>query len=98
MSLNVALNTAVSGLFANQTAIAATSENIANAGTPDYVRRKAAFSADAIPGQFAGVNVEIARAAADRFLQGAYYRSGADAARAGAVAESLSRVESSLGA
>ncbi len=98
MSLNVALNVALSGLFANQKAIAATSENIANVNTPDYTRRKAHFYAEAIPDQFAGVDVEIARAAVDRFIQGAAYRGGADAAAATAVADALSRVEASLGA
>lgn len=98
MSLTVALNVAVSGLFANQKAIASTSENIANVNTPDFVRRRADFFTDAIPGQFAGVDVEIARAAVDRFVQGAAYRGGADAARASVVADSLARVEASLGA
>ncbi|MEX0645273.1 MAG: flagellar basal body protein, partial [Parvularculaceae bacterium] len=97
MSLNVALNVAVSGLFANQKAIAATSENIANVNTPDYTRRKSQFYADAIPDQFAGVDVEIARAAVDRFIQGAAYRGGADAGAATAIADALSRVEASLG-
>ncbi len=96
--LNVALNTALSGLFANQQAIAATSENIANVNTADYVRREAQFFTDAIPGQFAGVDVNIARAAVDRFLQGATYRSVADASATSAIAQALARVEASLGA
>ncbi len=98
MSLTVALNTAVSGLFANQQAIAATSENIANVNTADFTRREATFYTDAIPDQFAGVNVEIARAAADRFLQGAGYRSASDAAAASAISDALSRIDASLGA
>lgn len=97
MSLNVALNTAVSGLFANQRALAATSENIANVNTADYARRKATFYTDAIPNQFAGVDVNIARAAVDRFLQGAVHRGAADAAAARVVADALSRLEASLG-
>jgi flagellar hook-associated protein 1 FlgK len=98
MSLNIALNVAVSGLAANQKAIASTSENIANVNTPDYVRRRADFYTDAIPGQFAGVEVEIARAAVNRFLQGAGYRAGADAARSSVIADALANVEASLGA
>jgi flagellar hook-associated protein 1 FlgK len=98
MSLNVALNTAVSGLFANQRAIAATSENIANVNTPNFSRREAHFSTDAIQNQFSGVNVEIARAAVDRFLQGAVYGGNADDAAASAIADALSRIEASLGA
>ncbi len=98
MSLNAALNTAVSGLFANQRAVAATSENIANVNTPDYVRREATFFTDAIPGQFNGVDVEIARAAVDRFVEGARFGAAADAEAAAALADGLARIEASLGA
>lgn len=98
MSLYVALNTAVSGLFANQRAIAATSENIANVNTPNFARRESHFQTDAIPNQFSGVDVKIVRAAVDRFLQGASYGGTADAAASKAIAEALSRVEASLGA
>ncbi len=98
MSLSVALNTAVSGLFANQTAIAATSENIANVNTPNFSRREARFQTDAIPNQFAGVDVEIVRAAADRFLQAASFGASATAARTSAIADALAAIEASLGA
>lgn len=98
MSLSVALNTAVSGLFANQQAIAATSENIANVNSPDYVRRQANFFTDAIPGQFAGVSVEIERAGINRFLQSAGYNSMSDAGSSSVVADAIARVEASLGA
>lgn len=98
MSLSVALSTAVSGLFANQTAIAATSENIANVNTPNFSRREARFQTDAIPNQFAGVDVEIVRAAADRFLQNASFGATADAAASDAIARALSAIEASLGA
>jgi flagellar hook-associated protein 1 len=98
MSLSVALSTAVSGLFANQTAIAATSENIANVNTPSFSRREARFETDAIPNQFAGVDVEIVRAAADRFLQAASFGASAGAARTKAIADALSAIEASLGA
>ncbi|MEL7486018.1 MAG: flagellar hook-associated protein FlgK [Pseudomonadota bacterium] len=98
MSLNVALNTALSGLFANQRAVAATSENIANVNTPDFARREAQFFTDAIPNQFSGVDVEIARAATDRFLQSAVFQGAADAAGAEVIADALARIEASLGA
>ena len=49
MSITVALNTAVSGLLANQQAIGATSENIANVNSPNFVRREVSFFTDAIP-------------------------------------------------
>ncbi|MFN3958729.1 MAG: flagellar hook-associated protein FlgK [Parvularculaceae bacterium] len=98
MSLSVALSTAVSGLFANQTAIAATSENIANVNTPGFSRREARFQTDAIPNQFAGVDVDIVRAAADRFLQAASFGASAGAARTKAIADALFAIEASLGA
>ena len=98
MSLNVSLNAAMSGLFANQRAIAATSENIANLNTEDYTRREARFVSDAIPGQFAGVDVEITRAAVNRFLQGSSYGGSSERGRTGVIADALSRIENSLGA
>ena len=98
MSLTVALNTAVSGLLANQEAIAATSENIANVNTADFVRREARFFTDAIPNQFAGVGVEIERAGINRFLQNAGFAGASDASATSVVTEALSRVEASLGA
>ena len=98
MSLTVALNTAVSGLFANQNAIAATSENIANVNTENFARREARFVTDAIPGQFAGVSVDITRAGVNRFLQSAGYASASDAGATSVVADAIAHVEASLGA
>lgn len=98
MSLTVALNTAVSGLFANQSAIAATSENIANVNTENFARREARFVTDAIPGQFAGVSVDITRAGVNRYLQSAGYDSASDAGATSVVADAIARVEASLGA
>ncbi|NNE42077.1 MAG: flagellar hook-associated protein FlgK [Marinicaulis sp.] len=98
MSLTVALNTAVSGLLANQEAIAATSENIANVNTADFKRREVRFFTDAIPNQFSGVGVEIERAGVNRFLQNAGFAGASDASSTSVVAEALSRVEASLGA
>lgn len=98
MGLNVALNTALSGLFANQRAIASTSENIANVNTPNFSRREAHFQTDAIPNQFAGVDVAIVRAAVDRFLQGAAFGANANDAAAAVIADALASIEASLGA
>ena len=98
MSLNVALNTAVSGLFANQRALAATSENIANVNTEGFSRREATFITDAIPDQFSGVNVEIARAGVNRFLQTASFDANASAGAADIQSDALARIEASLGA
>jgi flagellar hook-associated protein 1 FlgK len=98
MSLSVALNVAVSGLLANQQAIAATSENIAKVNTADFARRESTFYAGAIPDQFAGVSVEIARAAVDRFLQAAAHSGSADAGASRAIADAFERIEATFGA
>ena len=98
MGITVALHTAVSGLFANQQAIAATSENIANVNSPDFARREVSFVTDAIPNQFAGVSAEIVRSGSNRFLATSIFTSSADAAEASLTADVLSRIEASLGA
>ena len=98
MSLAAALNTAVSGLLAQQQAIAATSENIANVNSPDFARRQVNFFENGAPSQFSGVSVEIARAGADRFLQAASYDASSDAASSNLIAEALARIEATLGA
>ncbi len=97
MSLSSILNIATSGVLAQQVAIAATAENIANVTTPDFSRREVNFSTDAIEGQFSGVTVEVARAAADQFLQGALFSTAGEAAGLSSVADSLSRIVESLG-
>lgn len=97
MSLNVALNVALSGLFANQTAIAATSENIANVNTADFSRRDVRFSADAIPDQFAGVTVDVVRSGVDRFVQAQGFSARGAAAGAALEERVFGAVEASLG-
>lgn len=97
MSLSNIINIATSGVLAQQTAIAATSENIANITTPDFSRREVQFQSDAIPGQFSGVTVEVARAAGNSFLQESVFLGNSDVAGLSASAEALSRVVGSLG-
>lgn len=97
MSLTTILNIATSGVLAQQTAIAATSENIANVTTPDFTRRSVNFSADPVTGQFSGVRADIVRDVANQFLQGAAFSSTADADAAQAVSEALTRIVDSLG-
>jgi len=97
MSLSNIIHIATSGVLAQQTAIAATSENVANITTPDFARREIQFQADAIPGQFSGVTVEVARSAANNFLQEAVLSGASDVAALNSVAEALLRVVGSLG-
>ncbi|MEL6371933.1 MAG: flagellar hook-associated protein FlgK [Pseudomonadota bacterium] len=97
MSLNVALNVALSGLFANQTAIAATSENIANVNTENFSARDVRFTADALPDQFAGVSADVSRRAADRFLQETNFTARGRLSEATIRSDALGNVEASLG-
>ncbi|MGF1543543.1 MAG: flagellar hook-associated protein FlgK [Parvularculaceae bacterium] len=98
MSLTATLNIATSGLLANQQALAATSENIANVNTENFSRRDVDFIADAVPGQFSGVRADVAREGANRFLQASAFDARSDDAASRAVADALARVEASLGA
>jgi len=91
------LHIATSGLLAQQTALAATAENIANLTTPDFSRRQVNFSSDVIPNQFSGVNVDVIRAASDQFLQAASTSSASDAAGLTAISDALSRIADGLG-
>jgi len=91
------LHIATSGLLAQQTALAATAENIANLTTPDFSRRQVNFSSDVIPNQFSGVNVDVIRAASDQFLQAASTSSASDAAGLTAISDALSSIADGLG-
>lgn len=97
MSLTTIINIATSGVLAQQTAIAATSENIANITTPDFARRTVNFSADPVSGQFSGVRADIVRDASSAFLQNATLTSAADASAASSRETALTRIVTSLG-
>jgi flagellar hook-associated protein 1 FlgK len=56
-SISVAMNTAVSGLSVNQAALATTSNNIANANTVGFTKKKLNLESVLLDGQGAGVNV-----------------------------------------
>ena len=68
MSLNSILNTATSGLLANQTALRTTSNNIANVNTPDYHRRDVQFGPRLTGSTLTGVTVDDIRRIADQYL------------------------------
>lgn len=97
MSLSSIMNSATTGLIAAQTGLRVTSDNIANVNTPGYVRKQAIQEALVPAGMSAGVNVAGVRRAADTFLQKAAMVAGADAARAGAVAEMMDRAQGLFG-
>ncbi len=69
MTLTMALNNALSGLNANQRALAVISQNIANANTEGYSRQSAELAAQYIEGVGVGVKVEDVVRQVDLYLQ-----------------------------
>ena len=68
MSLNSILNTATSGLLANQTALRTTSNNIANVNTEGYHRRDVQFGPRLTGSTLTGVSIDDIRRIADQYL------------------------------
>ncbi len=96
MSISSIMNTGVTALNANQSALRVTSSNVANVNTPGYVRREAQMSALSYAGQGAGVEAIVSRAA-DRFLAAAHTRAISDVGRYGASADLMDRAQSAFG-
>jgi flagellar hook-associated protein 1 FlgK len=69
MTLSLALDSALSGLITAQRQTALASRNIANAGTPGYVRKEAELEALTIQGEGRGVAVADIVRRVDRMLQ-----------------------------
>jgi flagellar hook-associated protein 1 FlgK len=86
----------LSALQASQAGLRVTSQNIANANTPGYVRAELQVSNSAIGGA-GGVNIEGVRRAADVFLARLSYSSAASAAGAGARADGWDRAQAQFG-
>lgn len=87
----------LSAMRASQTGMGVTSQNIANANTPGYVRTEVSLAPRTNLGLGGGVEIAGVRRAADRFLATASYV--AEAARGAAAARSdiLSRAQASFG-
>jgi flagellar hook-associated protein 1 FlgK len=67
-AISVAMNTAVSGLSVNQTALQTTSNNIANANTVGYTQKRTNLETVLLDGQGAGVRVSGITRHVDEFL------------------------------
>jgi flagellar hook-associated protein 1 FlgK len=67
-AISVAMNTAVSGLSVNQTALQTTSNNIANANTVGYTQKRVNLETVLLDGQGAGVRVSDITRHVDEFL------------------------------
>lgn len=94
--LSTIINIATSGVLAQQTAIAATAENVANITTPDFSRREVNFQSDPVPGQFSGVTADVTRAGANQFLQSSALSSVSETNALSSVADALSRITGTL--
>lgn len=68
MAITAILNTAVSALNANLTALRTTSNNIANVNTPGYARQSVELISQVINGDGAGVQVSQIKRVVDTFL------------------------------
>ncbi|MEO6341474.1 MAG: flagellar hook-associated protein FlgK [Caulobacteraceae bacterium] len=93
MSINAILSSAVSGLNAAQTGLRTVSDNIANVGTPGYVRKVV----DQTSYAGGGVGSATVRLAADRFLQAANLSASARAGQAGAQSGLFDQAQSLFG-
>jgi len=97
VGLTSVLLSGLSGLRAAQTGLGVTSNNIANANTPGYVRTTMTLAPRTQLGLGAGVEVTSIQRAADRFLATASYIANAAQGASSARADILSRAQSSFG-
>ena len=97
MSLNSILSTSLSGLFANQSAIRVTSNNIANVNTEGYARMRVNTEANVLQGQSVGVNISEIQRVVDRFLEGALRTAGSNTAEFAIEREFHDRLQGVLG-
>ena len=93
MSIGSILASANSGLTAAQTGLRTVSDNIANVGTPGYVRK--VVDQSSFPG--GGVGSANVRLAADRFLQAASLSASARSGAAGAQAGLFDQAQALFG-
>ena len=86
----------LSGLQAAQAGLRVTSQNIANANTPGYVRAELQLT-NAVTGGMGGVQIEGVRRAADMFLAKVTQQATGASAQAQARAETLDRAQALFG-
>ena len=90
------MNTGLSALLANQSALRVTSNNIANVNTDGYVRQDARTVQTVLNGQGTGVELIVQRAA-DRFLTAAHLAGISNAGQYEATAGLLDRAQAGFG-
>ncbi len=97
VGLTSVLLAGLSGMRAAQTALGTTSNNIANANTPGYVRTEVTLAPRSELGAGAGVQVAGIKRAADRFLATAAYIAQAAQGAAAARSDILARAQANFG-
>ncbi|KRE16458.1 hypothetical protein ASE66_12060 [Bosea sp. Root483D1] len=97
MGLSTSLGTAISGLNSAQTGIGVISQNVANAGTPGYVRRNVS-SVDSISGGTVGVNNPNVQRLLDRIVQHQLLQESSGAAYTSTRAQVFANLDQLYGA
>ncbi len=92
MGLSQALSTAMSGLRANQAALALVSSNVSNAETPGYVRKTAVQSPTVVGVEISGINRVL-----DRYIQTQLLTETSGASYANVRADTLGNLQSIYG-
>ncbi|WCL53241.1 flagellar hook-associated protein FlgK [Gimibacter soli] len=96
-TLNAILNTSLTGLFTNQSALRVTSNNIANVNTPNYSRVRVEQAPLVLQGQSMGTSVSGITRVVDDFLSSALRTSNSDTAKYSIQSEFHSRLQGLLG-
>lgn len=97
MGLNTALGTSISGLRSAQVGIGVVSQNVANAGTPGYVRRTVS-NVDSVSGSTVGVSNPNVQRLLDRIVQHQLLQESSGAAYTSARAEVFASLDKLYGA
>ncbi|WP_286828370.1 MULTISPECIES: flagellar hook-associated protein FlgK [Kordiimonas] len=97
MSINGIINTSLSGLFTNQAAIQATSNNIANVNTEGYARVVVETEANILQGQSSGVSISDIKRVVDKFLESALQTSTSNLSEVTVQREFHDRLQGILG-
>jgi flagellar hook-associated protein 1 FlgK len=97
MGLNTALGTSISGLRSAQVGIGVVSQNVANAGTPGYVRRTVS-NVDSVSGSTVGVSNPNVQRLLDRIVQHQLLQESSGAAYTSTRAQVFANLDKLYGA
>ena len=97
MSLQNIINTSLSGLATNQSALRATSNNIANVNTAGYSRLEVSQAANVLQGETAGVKIDGIQRVVDEFMETALRNAGTNTAEYRVQREYHDRLQGILG-